>query len=128
MAGMALIPAILALTFVALCLWLTLRIYNRRERRAKFMVAWLPVLPVIYVLSFLPACWMARRGIIWPKAVAHTYRPVIMAIWKMPTHSSSFQAVNRYAGPNRDGYFPDRMLDGLRFEIDSYDYKVKNNL
>jgi hypothetical protein len=46
--------------FAALCLWLVVRIVNRRERWAKWFAAAVFVgLPLIYLLSFGPACWIA---------------------------------------------------------------------
>jgi hypothetical protein len=51
---------LLSLTFAlaALCVWLTVRVVNRRERWAKRLLAAVIGLPVLYVLSFGPACWM----------------------------------------------------------------------
>ncbi|MBI3865241.1 MAG: hypothetical protein HY290_25480 [Planctomycetia bacterium] len=43
--------------FAALCIWLTVRIVNRRERWAKWTQAVVVGIPVLYVLSFGPACW-----------------------------------------------------------------------
>jgi hypothetical protein len=55
-----LVPA-LAVAFVAVCVWLTVRVVNRRERRAKWTLAVLIGLPVVYVLSFGPVCWITTR-------------------------------------------------------------------
>ncbi len=42
----------------ALCIWLTVRIVNRRERWAKRTLAALIVLmPIFYLASFGPECW-----------------------------------------------------------------------
>ncbi len=44
--------------FAAFCVWLTVRIINRRERWAKRLaIALVAGIPLIYVLSFGPACW-----------------------------------------------------------------------
>ena len=48
----------LALAFAAFCVWLTVRIVNRRERWAKWTLAATLALPVLYVASFGPACWI----------------------------------------------------------------------
>lgn len=57
-----LIPA-LAVAFAAFCTWLTVRIVNRRERWAKWTLTLVVGLPVLYVASFGPACWIeARHG------------------------------------------------------------------
>jgi len=54
------LPA-LVVTFAALCVWLTVRIINRREQWAKWMLAAMLSLPVLYVASFGPACWITAR-------------------------------------------------------------------
>jgi hypothetical protein len=52
-----LVPA-LAVAFAAFCVWLAVRIVNRRERWAKWtLVGTITGLPLLYVLSFGPACW-----------------------------------------------------------------------
>jgi len=47
-----------ALPFAAFCIWLGVRIVNRRERWAKWTLAATLALPVLYVASFGPACWI----------------------------------------------------------------------
>ena len=47
----------LGVVFAAFCVWLTVRIVNRRERWAKRMAVLL-VLLVGYPLSFAPAIWI----------------------------------------------------------------------
>jgi len=51
-----LIPA-LGVAFAAFCVWLTVRIVNRRERWAKWTLGAVVGLPLLYVASFGPACW-----------------------------------------------------------------------
>jgi hypothetical protein len=53
------LPA-LAITFAAFCVWLTVRIVNRRERWAK-RTALAVVVLLGYPLSFGPACWFCSR-------------------------------------------------------------------
>src|SRR5258708_31491364 len=48
-----------AVTFSALCVWLAVRIVNRREKWAKWMAVALAVVLVGYPLSFGPACWIS---------------------------------------------------------------------
>ena len=87
-----LLPA-LGVAFVALCVWLGVRIINRRERWAKRTAVGLVVgLPFLYVLSFGPACWLADRGwfndweslrvVYWPihKTACHLPKPVDLAL------------------------------------------------
>jgi hypothetical protein len=59
---MAIILPTLAVFFAAFCVWLTVRIINRKERWAKWTLAAVVGLPVLYVLSFGPACWLNQRG------------------------------------------------------------------
>ena len=47
----------LAVAFAAFCVWLTVRIVNRRERWAKWTLAVTLSLPVLYVASFGPVVW-----------------------------------------------------------------------
>jgi len=74
-----LLPA-LAVAFAAFCVWLGVRIVNRRERWAKWTAVAMIALPVLYVASFGPA-----HGIIcavdsqWLWRVADVvYRPLAL--------------------------------------------------
>jgi hypothetical protein len=49
---MALALSFFGVAFAAFCVWLTVWIVNRRERRAKWTLAALVGLPVVYVASF----------------------------------------------------------------------------
>jgi hypothetical protein len=56
---MSVILPALAVAFIAFCIWLSVRIVNRRERWAKrTAVALVVSLPLLYVASFGPACWL----------------------------------------------------------------------
>src|SRR5690349_19586030 len=57
------LPA-LALAFAAFCVWLAVRIINRRERWAKWTAAVIAP-PLLYLLSFGPACWIIAGP--WPR-------------------------------------------------------------
>jgi hypothetical protein len=50
---------VLAVAFAACCVWLAVRIVNRRERWAKWTLAAVAGLPVLYVASIGPACRIA---------------------------------------------------------------------
>lgn len=52
--------SIVSVAFAAFAVWLTVRIINRREKWAKWTGAILATLPVLYVLSFGPVCWLTR--------------------------------------------------------------------
>jgi hypothetical protein len=52
----------LAVAFAATCIWLAVRIINRRERWAKWTAVGLVIgVPLLYVASFGPACWIDSR-------------------------------------------------------------------
>src|SRR5262245_8006282 len=54
------VPA-LATAFAAACVWLIVRIVNRKERWAKrALAALLAGMPVLYLASFGPVCWITR--------------------------------------------------------------------
>lgn len=55
---MAILFGTLGVALAALSIWLGVRIFNRRERWAKRTATALLCLPVVYALSFGPACWM----------------------------------------------------------------------
>lgn len=51
----------LAVALVAFAVWLTVCLVNRRERWAKWVLAATLVIPVTYVASFGPACWLTSQ-------------------------------------------------------------------
>jgi len=76
---MALVVSIIGIAFAAFCVWLTVRIANRRERWAKWVAVAAVTLPLLYFLSFGPVCWMIapsefrdRRVVFAP----HIYFPI----------------------------------------------------
>jgi hypothetical protein len=59
----AILP-IMGVTFAGVCLWLTVRVINRRERWAKWtLAATLFSVPALYVLSFGPVCWWLAKTV-----------------------------------------------------------------
>src|SRR5258708_39248575 len=47
--------------FAAVCVWLTVRAFNRRERWAKWTLMCVIGMPALYVLSSGPMIWLARK-------------------------------------------------------------------
>ena len=82
---MAILLPALPIAFGAFCVWLIVRIVNRRERWAKWTLAGVVGVPVLYVASFGPACWFASRDQIEMRFVAGAYRPLIYAATLDPT-------------------------------------------
>jgi hypothetical protein len=81
-----LIPAF-AVAFAAFCVWLTVRIVNRRERWAKWTAVGLVMVFVGYPLSYGPACGLVAKGVIPESsmdAFAIIYCPMIWLITEGP--------------------------------------------
>ncbi len=74
----------LAAAFAALCVWLTVRIVNRRERWAKRTLAAVVGVPVLYVLCFGPACWIGSRSRTGAKIVNSIYQPILRLAFHDP--------------------------------------------
>jgi hypothetical protein len=68
---MTVVLSALGVAFAAFCVWLTVRIVNRRERWAKWTAAVVAFLPILYVLSFGPACWITAA----PRAAGNIDEP-----------------------------------------------------
>jgi hypothetical protein len=62
--------------FGAFCVWLTVRFVNRRERWAKWALILAVGLPVVYVASFGPACWVSSHTEVGQTAVSWIFRPL----------------------------------------------------
>ena|SRR5579864_1831371 len=60
---MIILIAVLAFAFAAIGVWLTVRVINRRERWAKWtLAAVLLGVPVLYLASFGPVCWITAAA------------------------------------------------------------------
>src|SRR5262249_27402552 len=76
-------------SFAAICIWLTVRIINRHERWAKWTLAMVLGVPVLYVASFGPACWLTsqvdiRREAVTPHRILIAYLPLVRALEQDP--------------------------------------------
>jgi hypothetical protein len=95
---MTIVLPVLSVVFAAFCVWLTVRIANRKERWAKRTLALVVGLPVLYVLGFGPAVWIKSR--FFPKrhsadlAIEYVYRPILSRL-KYP-HNSIADAFDWY--------------------------------
>jgi hypothetical protein len=65
----------LAATFAAFALWLAVRFINRGERWAKWTLILAVGLPVLYLGSFGPACWISSHADAGARAVSWIYYP-----------------------------------------------------
>jgi hypothetical protein len=91
-----LLPA-LSLAFASFCVWLTVRIVNRRERWAKWTAAGVAGVPLLYIASFGPACWWFSHD-----SYVHGIRVAPRIYWPLGRASISLPqpimgAVSRYA-------------------------------
>jgi hypothetical protein len=75
----------LSATFAAFCVWLTVRVVNRRERWAKWTLATAICLPSLYVLSMGPAAWLHSR-----KWLSEDVRTAIDWIYAPITHFANY--------------------------------------
>jgi len=100
-AGMALL-LLLAASFAASCIWLTVRVVNQRERWAKRTLAGLIVgMPLMYVLSFGPACWLTARPLrVAPEPAMIVYYPLV----DIAHRSASRRGTSRSIPTDRIGY------------------------
>ena len=74
--SLVVLPAIVV-AFAAVCIWLTMQIVGRRERRAKWTLAALLVgLPLLYVASFGPAIWLTGLDDPWAPHTAAIFWPL----------------------------------------------------
>jgi hypothetical protein len=86
MPGMALALSIFGIAFAAFCVWLTVRIVNRRERWAKWTLAAVVSMPLLYVACFGPACWVSsyRRDRQELELVSVVYQPLLATQFRCP--------------------------------------------
>ena len=76
--------AIVGFALAAFCVWLTVRIVNRRERWAKWTLAGVLWLTVLYVASFGPACWISSRSGTGGSVVSSAYQPILCLAFHSP--------------------------------------------
>jgi hypothetical protein len=73
-----LLPA-LAAAFAAFCVWLGVRIFNRRERWAKWTLVNVVGLPVLYVASLGPVFCVAER-MSYPQWARHAHNLYVVPL------------------------------------------------
>jgi hypothetical protein len=91
----------LGIIFAASCVWLTVRIVNRRKKRGMPFWATVVVAAVLvaYPLSLGPACWITSRTNVGAAVVGRVYHP-IMALtsrWR-PAFGLAFDYSTLFAG------------------------------
>jgi hypothetical protein len=74
---MSIILPTLAVAFAAFCVWLGVRVYNRRERWAKWTAVALTFSAVAYLISIGPACWISSKLNCGTDILARCYSPLI---------------------------------------------------
>jgi hypothetical protein len=116
---MAILFSVLGMAIAALCVWLTVRIINRRERWSKRTLAAVVGVPMLYIMSFGPACWFGQRRMLSARTVYLGYRPVVAAMHDGPEpikrvlHSfAGFSSGEPFAG------FSSGELDSIVFRVE----------
>lgn len=84
--GTTIVLPALSVAFAAFCIWLIVQIVNRRARWAKWTAVGLIAIPMLYGLSFGPACWISsrRRTVAAAEIVSRVYDPAICACGLCP--------------------------------------------
>lgn len=70
-----------ALVLAILCTWLAVPLLRKRKREVKLTAV---ALPMLYVLSFGPACWISSRTGRGANTVTAVYQPVFNIWWNGP--------------------------------------------
>ena len=82
---MEIVAIALALVLAVFCVWLAVRIVNRKERWAKWLAVGLAIALLVYPLSFGPVTWLMNHDYVpewmawpveifyWPLAVTSAY-------------------------------------------------------
>ena len=79
----------LAVAFAAFCVWLMVRIVNRREKWAKWTLVTVIGLPVLYVASFGPACWATAE----PNE-SNEWNSIMLAYWPI-----GYVCIHKHSSP-----------------------------
>ena len=118
---MATALSIFGVAFAALCVWLAVRIVNRRERWAKRMFAAMIALPMLYVAGLGPACWISSRMNCGAGVAAALCTPMHRLVYPDPwvTRNNQFQILcvrytKLYAAPGWNWSYSDAY--GLRWQ------------
>src|SRR5579872_4184826 len=106
-AGMAILLSAAGVAFAAFCIWLGVRIVNRRERWAKrTAVAVLVIVVMIYPLSVGPVVWLDSRGAI-PAGAISSLETIYAPSNGWPTTRPLKSATVSYGTPNFGASRPD---------------------
>jgi len=92
---MGIVLPTLAVAFAAFCVWLGVRVFNRRERWAKWTAVGLVVM-LAYPMGFGPACWVSSRTDTGAGLVAFVYQPVIRIIFEPAAPDSLVNGIVKY--------------------------------
>ena len=101
----------LATAYAAFCIWLTVRIVNRRERWAKWLLAILIGLPTFYVVSVGPACWISSRTQSGDSMVSTIYGPLELVCSEFSFTKKAFNWYSQIAAAKDWEWFLERWQD-----------------
>jgi hypothetical protein len=78
------LPIVAGVALCAVCVWLVVRIVNRRERWAKWTLAMTVALPLANVLGFGPACGLVDRDLLPPTVLTTVFAPTLFLALEGP--------------------------------------------
>jgi hypothetical protein len=84
---MSVVVPFLVTAFAAFCIWLTVRMINRREWWVKWTLAAVIGVPALYPLSLGPACWITSRLNFGAHSISVIYRPIAWTLGNPETHT-----------------------------------------
>ena len=98
------VSAILLVVWAVFCVWLVVRVINRRQRWAKWTLGTVLAVPVVYAASYGPWMWYATAikhdpKMMWPAF----YRPLARVAWNGP-FAAPYTAYLNWWIPDDDWY------------------------
>jgi len=72
-------------------------LYWLKRRSRRFWIIAIALLPLWYVVSFGPACWVSSRTNFGNKVVAQTYWPLIQGIFQRSEFDWFYQSMHWYS-------------------------------
>src|SRR5579872_2385025 len=75
--GMTIVLQVICVAFASVAVWLGVRIFNRRERWAKWTAISIGIATMLYPLSLGPACWLVGDSEIRMTIFEGAYYPIL---------------------------------------------------
>jgi hypothetical protein len=81
---MLIVIPVLGAALATFCIWLTVRVINRKERSAMWAIILLAGVPLTYALSLPAAAWLVTKRAIPRRSAAIFYDPILRQVRKSP--------------------------------------------